>query len=65
MNLLGISKGNEVNLPSVRNDNQIYITSDTGKGFLGDKKLWITPTELDDIIGSIANTLDLINGEVI
>lgn len=46
MAILTFSKGEETNLPENRNEDNIYITSDTGKGFLGDKQLWVTPTEL-------------------
>lgn len=65
MAILTFSKGEETNLPENRNEDNIYITSDTGKGFLGDKQLWVTPTELNDVIGLISNRLDIINGEVI
>nr|DAD65595.1 MAG TPA: hypothetical protein [Bacteriophage sp.] len=65
MAILTFSKGEETNLPENRNEDNIYITSDTGKGFLGDKQLWVTPTELNDVVGSISNRLDIINGEVI
>lgn len=65
MAILTFSKGEETNLPENRNEDNIYITSDTGKGFLGDKQLWITPTELNDVVGLIGNSLDIINGEVI
>lgn len=65
MAILTFSKGEETNLPENRNEDNIYITSDTGKGFLGDKQLWVTPTELNDVVGSISKRLDIINGEVI
>lgn len=65
MAILTFSKGEETNLPENRNEDNIYITSDTGKGFLGNKQLWITPTELNDVVGLIGNSLDIINGEVI
>lgn len=65
MAILTFSKGEETNLPENRNEDNIYITSDTGKGFLGDKQLWVTPTELNDVVGSINKRLDIINGEVI
>lgn len=65
MAILTFSKGEETNLPENRNEDNIYITSDTGKGFLGDKQLWITPTELNNVVGLIGNSLDIINGEVI
>lgn len=65
MAILTFSKGEETNLPENRNEDNIYITSDTGKGFLGDKQLWVTPTELNDVVGLISNRLDIINGEVI
>jgi hypothetical protein len=46
-----------------KDDNSIYITKDTLKGFLGDKKLWVTENELNSIINNINNKLDEISGE--
>lgn len=46
-----------------KDDNSIYITKDTLKGFLGDKKLWVTESELNSIINNINNKLDEISGE--
>lgn len=49
----------------VKDENNLYITKDTLKGFLGDKKLWVTDNEFNTVINSINNKLDEISGEVI
>ena len=49
----------------VKDDNNLYITKDTLKGFLGDKKLWVTDSEFTNTIKLINNRLDEISGEVI
>lgn len=49
----------------VKDENNLYITKDTLKGFLGDKKLWITDNEFNTVINSINDKLDEISGEVI
>ena len=49
----------------VKDENNLYITKDTLKGFLGDKKLWVTDNEFNTVINSINDKLDEISGEVI
>lgn len=49
----------------VKDENNLYITKDTLKGFLGDKKLWVTDNEFNTVINSINSKLDEISGEVI
>lgn len=63
-------KGTESNYKSlsIKDLNSVYITTDTYRGFLGDKKLWLVDEDLDVINNNIINIetdIDNINNELI
>lgn len=50
ISIVDFKKGLKENLPLLRQPDTIYITTDSGEGYLGNLKLWATENQLPILI---------------